>query len=145
MEDLFRSKLKNIINLRHELVRLGELMDWARLEAHFAPYYSEPGHRPLVWWSAFVAVVRACGAARGDEISLTRLDYDGTSGSIQSDNAFCRTGILQGLWGETAIICSGKKVTFAQVAEHVNRVGNESREFGNNRKSSGFCCCCCIV
>jgi len=26
---------KNIINLRHELVRLGELLDWARLEAHF--------------------------------------------------------------------------------------------------------------
>jgi transposase, IS5 family len=32
---LFRSKLKNIINLRHELVRLGQLIDWARLEAHF--------------------------------------------------------------------------------------------------------------
>ena len=45
MEDLFRSKLKNIINLRHELVRLGELMDWARLEAHFAPYYGEAGGR----------------------------------------------------------------------------------------------------
>ena len=38
-EDLFRSKLKNIINLRHELVRLGELIDWVRLEGHFAPYY----------------------------------------------------------------------------------------------------------
>jgi IS5 family transposase len=38
-EELFRSKLKNIINLRHELVRLGKLIDWARLEAHFAPYY----------------------------------------------------------------------------------------------------------
>jgi hypothetical protein len=42
-EELFRSKLKNIINLRHELVRLGELIDWARLEAHFAPYYKEAG------------------------------------------------------------------------------------------------------
>ncbi len=39
MEELFRAKLKNIINLRHELVRLGDLIDWARLEAHFAPYY----------------------------------------------------------------------------------------------------------
>jgi hypothetical protein len=27
MEDLFRSKLRNIINLQHELVRLGELID----------------------------------------------------------------------------------------------------------------------
>ena len=43
MEDLFRSKLKSIINLQHELVRLGALVDWARLEAHFAPYYKEVG------------------------------------------------------------------------------------------------------
>src|SRR6266566_1293003 len=47
MEDLFRSKLKSIINLRHELVRLGELIDWARLEAHFAPYYKEAGRPGL--------------------------------------------------------------------------------------------------
>jgi transposase, IS5 family len=47
MEDLFRSKLKSIINLRHELVRLGELIDWARLEAHFAPYYKEWGRPGL--------------------------------------------------------------------------------------------------
>ena len=32
VEELFRSKLKNVINMRHELVRLGELIDWARLE-----------------------------------------------------------------------------------------------------------------
>jgi len=46
-DELFRSKLKNIINLRHELVRLSELIDWARLETHFASYYSEWG-RPGV-------------------------------------------------------------------------------------------------
>lgn len=45
MEDLFRSKLKSIIDLRHELVRLGDLIDWGRLEAHFAPYY-KPAGRP---------------------------------------------------------------------------------------------------
>jgi hypothetical protein len=33
-KELFRAKLKNIINMRHELVRLGELIDWVRLEAH---------------------------------------------------------------------------------------------------------------
>ena len=27
-DDLFRSGLENIINLRHELVRLGERIDW---------------------------------------------------------------------------------------------------------------------
>jgi IS5 family transposase len=47
MEELFRSKLKNIINLRHELVRLGELIDWGRLEEHFAPYYKAAGRPGL--------------------------------------------------------------------------------------------------
>ena len=47
VEELFRAKLKNIINLRHELVRLGDLIDSARLEAHFAPYYSEAGRPGL--------------------------------------------------------------------------------------------------
>ena len=47
VEELFRAKLKNIINLRHELVRLGELIDWVRLEAHFAPYYSAAGRPGL--------------------------------------------------------------------------------------------------
>jgi IS5 family transposase len=47
MEDLFRSKLRNIINLQHELVRLGELIDWDRLEAHFAAYYREAGRPGL--------------------------------------------------------------------------------------------------
>ena len=47
VQELFRAKLKNIINLRHELVRLGDLIDWARLEAHFAPYYSEAGRPGL--------------------------------------------------------------------------------------------------
>lgn len=42
-EDLFRARLKNIINLEHELVRLGEWIDWPRLETHFAAYYSEEG------------------------------------------------------------------------------------------------------
>lgn len=36
-EDLFRSKLCNIINLRHPLARLSQLIDWKHLEGHFAP------------------------------------------------------------------------------------------------------------
>src|ERR1700691_5530060 len=46
-EELFRSKLKNIINLRHELVLLGDLIDWKRLEEHFAPYYRQAGRPGL--------------------------------------------------------------------------------------------------
>src|SRR5258707_1248851 len=30
-QELFRAKLKNIINLGHEVVRLGEMIDWERL------------------------------------------------------------------------------------------------------------------
>jgi hypothetical protein len=41
MQELFRSKVKSVINLCHELARLVELIDWARLEASSAPYYSE--------------------------------------------------------------------------------------------------------
>lgn len=47
MEDMFRSKLTSIINMKHELVRLTHLIDWERLEKHFAPYYSQEG-RPAV-------------------------------------------------------------------------------------------------
>src|SRR5260370_26119894 len=46
-EEGFRSKLKNIIDLRHELVGLGEVIDWVRLEAHFAAYYKEAGRPGL--------------------------------------------------------------------------------------------------
>src|SRR3984893_372795 len=46
-QELFRAKLKNIINVQHELVRLGELIDWERLEVHFAPYYREAGRPGL--------------------------------------------------------------------------------------------------
>lgn len=46
-QELFRAKLRNIINLGHELVRLGELIDWERLELHFAPYYCEAGRPGL--------------------------------------------------------------------------------------------------
>src|SRR5579863_5353179 len=47
VEELFRAKLKNIINMRHELVRLGDLIDWGRLEVHFALYYSAAGRPGL--------------------------------------------------------------------------------------------------
>lgn len=47
MEDMFRSKLSSIINMKHPLVRLSHLIDWERLERHFAVYYADEG-RPGV-------------------------------------------------------------------------------------------------
>ena len=34
-QDLFRSRLDQIINMSHELVRLAEAIDWPALEARF--------------------------------------------------------------------------------------------------------------
>jgi IS5 family transposase len=41
--DLFRSRLDQIINLKHELVQLGERIDWAWIDTEIAPLYSEKG------------------------------------------------------------------------------------------------------
>ncbi len=47
-QDLFRSRLDQIINLRHELVRLAGLIDWTHLEGRFGEVYSDgPGMPPL--------------------------------------------------------------------------------------------------
>ncbi len=42
-DDLFRSRLENIINMRHELVRLGQAIDWRVFEEAFDAFYSEAG------------------------------------------------------------------------------------------------------
>ena len=41
--DLFRSRLDQIINMRHELVQLAERIDWDWLDGEIAPLYSEVG------------------------------------------------------------------------------------------------------
>lgn len=39
-DDLFRSRLDNILNLRHELITLSNSIDWNFLESKVAPFYS---------------------------------------------------------------------------------------------------------
>jgi IS5 family transposase len=47
-QDLFRSRLDQIINMTHELVRLAQTIDWAHLEGGFGEVYSDgPGMPPL--------------------------------------------------------------------------------------------------
>jgi IS5 family transposase len=41
--DLFRSRLDQIINMKHELVRLAGKIDWAWIDQEIAPLYSENG------------------------------------------------------------------------------------------------------
>ena len=42
-EDLFRSRLANILDPRHELLRLAGLIDWAALDAVSARSTPRPG------------------------------------------------------------------------------------------------------
>ena len=47
-QDLFRSRLDQIINLNHELVRLADVIDWSFLKERFGEVYSDsPGMPPL--------------------------------------------------------------------------------------------------
>ena len=47
-QDLFRSRLDQIIDLKHPLVALGRTVDWAFLEREFgAVYTDDPGRPPL--------------------------------------------------------------------------------------------------
>ena len=41
--DLFRARLDQIINMKHELVQLAEKIDWAWIDSEIAPLYSENG------------------------------------------------------------------------------------------------------
>ena len=45
--DLFRARLDQIINMKHELVQLARKIDWNFLDAEIAPLYSDTG-RPGV-------------------------------------------------------------------------------------------------
>ena len=47
-QDLFRSRLDQIINMSHELVRLAQAIDWSHFEDRFGAVYSDgPGMPPL--------------------------------------------------------------------------------------------------
>ena len=39
--DLFRSRLDQIINMRHELVHLAGLVDWSFFDGRFSALYAE--------------------------------------------------------------------------------------------------------
>jgi IS5 family transposase len=45
--DLFRARLDQIINLKHELAQLGAKIDWNWIDRETAPLYSEKG-RPRI-------------------------------------------------------------------------------------------------
>ncbi len=47
-QDLFRSRLDQIIEMNHPLVQLARTVDWRFLEGRFGEVYTDdPGHPPL--------------------------------------------------------------------------------------------------
>ena len=46
-QDLFRNRLDNIINPRHELVRLAAEIDWQRFNEAFEPLFTDIGNPAL--------------------------------------------------------------------------------------------------
>jgi transposase, IS5 family len=45
--DLFKSRLDQLLDMSHPLVKLAKLIDWSRFEVHFNTVYKEEGHPPL--------------------------------------------------------------------------------------------------
>ena len=46
-DDLFRHRLENLIDMRHELVKLAELIEWERFDAQWGEAFCEVG-RPAI-------------------------------------------------------------------------------------------------
>ena len=46
-EDLFRQQLSNLLDARHELVRLAELINWPRFDQAYGALYAERGRPGL--------------------------------------------------------------------------------------------------
>ena len=41
--DLFRARLDQIVNMKHELVQLGGKIDWDWIDREIAPFYTDKG------------------------------------------------------------------------------------------------------
>jgi len=46
-DDLFRSRLDQMINMRHELAQLADRIDWPHLDEQLSPFYATAG-RPAI-------------------------------------------------------------------------------------------------
>ena len=71
--DLFRARLDQIINMRHELVQLAGKIDWEFIDGEIAPLYSDSG-RPGIATRRLLEYVsdvsddgRVCRVRAGDD------------------------------------------------------------------------------
>jgi transposase, IS5 family len=65
--DLFRARLEQIINMKHEPVQLAGKIDWDRIDRELAPLYSDTG-RPGIEIRFVIGLLRL---ARQLDISST--------------------------------------------------------------------------
>ncbi len=75
-DDPFRSRLENIINLRHELALLGERIDWAFFDDAYEAFYScfpTFFSSRTVFVVSGLSVVISCPNSRAVKIRLTRI------------------------------------------------------------------------
>src|SRR5258708_37349101 len=89
-QDLFRSRLDRIIDLKHPLVALGRTVDWGFLEREFgAVYTDDPGRPPLpTRLMAGLAILKHTSGL-SDEVACER------SGQDPYFPVFCRDGSFQ--------------------------------------------------
>ena len=75
--DLFRARLDQIVDLKHPLAKLADVIDWGFLEKTFGAVYADgPGHPPLPtrlwdWPSAILISTGFCGCGLSDRHSCS--------------------------------------------------------------------------
>ena len=80
-QDLFRSRLDQIIDMKHALVKLGQAIDWRFLEERFGAVYTDkPGQPPLptrlmVGLAILKHTLRATGDQRAGSVPLAARDF----------------------------------------------------------------------
>src|SRR5262245_44118158 len=70
--DLFRARLEQITNMRHELVQLAEKVDWDFLDGEIAPLYSDNG-RPGIEARFVIGVEQVWSKAGTSRLSTVGL------------------------------------------------------------------------
>ena len=77
--DLFRARLDQIINLKHELVQLAGKLDWEWLDGEIAPLYSDKGRPGIKTRFVIGLLLLKHIFALSDEEVCERWVYDRTS------------------------------------------------------------------
>ena len=70
-DDLFRTRLDQIINMKHELVVLADRVDWAWLDDELAGYFSDEGRpaEPVRFMLGMLLLKHTSGCQRRSKIS----------------------------------------------------------------------------